>query len=486
MAGGEDEEEERAEGGLDGLLRLAALIGISDSSSSSCSNSCLGNSLLVSHFPNAGGRGLGAARDLKRGEMILKAPKSALLTTQSVLSDPKIASFMQLHPYLSPPQRLIVCLLTEVEKGRRSKWYPYLSQLPKYYTTLSNFTETEVKSFQVEYAIWAAEKAINKTKSEWKQSLPLLKQLNLKSKLLNFKSWIWASQTVSSRTLHITWDEAGCLCPIGDLFNYEAPDEFKEEESEIAPELQGSNCGAKFDEFDLSNQRLTDGGFEESCNSYCFYARKRYKKGEQVLLSYGTYTNLELLEHYGFLLTENPNEKAFIQLDPELCKITIWPKDSLYIQQNGTPSFCLLCLLRLWATPFSERKNYMKFIHNGSQLNVQNELHVLNYLAKRCYEILKEFPSTIKEDNYLISRIDEFVNDGVILNFEEFGANLSEFREIFEENGVGFEKGEMKIRVRRAVERLRLAVEWRLGFKRILFKCVCYCKERIDELSLQK
>jgi len=72
-----------------------------------------------------------------------------------------------------------------------------------------------------------------------------------------FKSWIWAFATVSSRTLHIEWDEAGCLCPVGDLFNYAAPDDTSFEEDDI-PEAE----------------RLTDGGYEDS-NAYCLYARKK-------------------------------------------------------------------------------------------------------------------------------------------------------------------------------------------------------------------
>ncbi|KAL5811923.1 hypothetical protein ACOSQ3_026873 [Xanthoceras sorbifolium] len=34
-----------------------------------------------------------------------------------------------------------------------------------------------------------------------------------------------SSAQVSSRTMHIAWDDAGCLCPGGDLFNYAAPGE---------------------------------------------------------------------------------------------------------------------------------------------------------------------------------------------------------------------------------------------------------------------
>jgi hypothetical protein len=47
------------------------------------------------------------------------------------------------------PQILIVCLLAEVGKGRNSVWYPYLSQLPSYYTILATFNDFEVEALQV-------------------------------------------------------------------------------------------------------------------------------------------------------------------------------------------------------------------------------------------------------------------------------------------------------------------------------------------------
>jgi hypothetical protein len=78
--------------------------------------------------------------------------------------------------------------------------------------------------------------------------------------------------------LHIPWDEAGCLCPVGDLFNYDAPghvDNFQSngDKNEMVDEEQ----------IDFNSQRLTDGGFEEDANAYCFYARTNYKKGDQVV-----------------------------------------------------------------------------------------------------------------------------------------------------------------------------------------------------------
>ncbi|KAF3335573.1 protein SET DOMAIN GROUP 40 isoform X2 [Carex littledalei] len=484
-------EEEKTMAGVKALLSWAALIGISDSHSrNSPLSSCLGHSLFVSDFPGAGGRGLGAARELRRGELVLRVPKVALLTTESVLLDPKISSLMERHKHLSPVQRLIVCLLVEVDKGRSSKWYTYLSQLPQDYTTLSNFTVTEIKSLQVDDAIWVAEKAAEKSKSDWNGSLSLLKELDIKPQLLKFKSWLWASQTVSSRTLHVPWDEAGCLCPVGDLFNYDAPDDsvlYENDEIEVA--LKSCSSKSTVEAVNTSTESLTDGGYEESSSSYCLYARRRYKQGEQVLLSYGTYTNLELLEHYGFLLPQNPNDKAFIKLDPDLYKITSWTNESLYIQPDGTPSFVLLCALRLWVTPISCRKSCMQLVISGSQISVQNEVQVLNWLAKRCYETLWNLPTTIKEDKILVTGIDKFQKGTAWMDFSDFGPVLQELKNFFEGHNLKFEESknlvldEMPIRVRKSLERWRLAVEWRLGYKDMIFKCFCYCKEKIDELS---
>ncbi|KAG4192255.1 hypothetical protein ERO13_A07G145950v2 [Gossypium hirsutum] len=49
---------------------------------------------------------------------------------------------------------------------------------------------------QVDYAIWAAQKAVTKAKYEWEQAFTLMKELKLKPPLLTFRAWIWATGTV--------------------------------------------------------------------------------------------------------------------------------------------------------------------------------------------------------------------------------------------------------------------------------------------------
>ncbi|KAL2247379.1 UNVERIFIED_CONTAM: Protein SET DOMAIN GROUP 40, partial [Sesamum indicum] len=97
---------EEDETNLQSFLRWAAALGISDSPISDCSAStCLGRTLSVSHFPEAGGRGLAAARRIRKGELILRVPKAALVTSDCLISnDEKLSAALGKYPSLSCTQ----------------------------------------------------------------------------------------------------------------------------------------------------------------------------------------------------------------------------------------------------------------------------------------------------------------------------------------------------------------------------------------------
>ena len=52
--------------------------------------------------------------------------------------------------------------------------------------------------------MWAAEKAIGKAKSEWKEATSLMNDLKIKNKLQSLRAWLWASGTVSMLTGYLT------------------------------------------------------------------------------------------------------------------------------------------------------------------------------------------------------------------------------------------------------------------------------------------
>lgn len=93
-------------------------------------------------------------RDLKRGEIILRVPKSALMTSESVImEDKKLCLAVNRHSSLSSVQILTVCLLYEVGKGKTSRWHPYLVHLPQSYDLLAMFGEFEKQALQVQFLL---------------------------------------------------------------------------------------------------------------------------------------------------------------------------------------------------------------------------------------------------------------------------------------------------------------------------------------------
>ncbi|KAL5721657.1 [histone H3]-lysine(4) N-trimethyltransferase [Ranunculus cassubicifolius] len=475
---------------LQTFLKWATDLGINDSplpkSDIQSSSSCLGQSLNISHFPEAGGRGLSAARNLRKNELILRVPKSALITSQTLISkDPNLETCISKCTHLSSTQVLSVCLLGEMSKGKKSWWYPYLMQIPRYYDVLAMFTEFETKALQVDDAIWVTERVVSKAKSDWEQAVPVMKELNFRAQLMSFKWWLWALATVSSRTMHVPWDDAGCLCPVGDFFNYDAPSDesFHSEEDEESRDLQSNTHGKKDAKGKVEiDDRLTDARYEESVDAYCFYARKNYRKGEQVLLSYGTYTNLELLEHYGFHLNTNPNEKAFIPLESGIYSDS-WPRDSLYLQWDGVPSFSLLSALRLWATPQNQRKSVSHLAYSGSQLSVKNEIVVMKWLVANCQSLLEKFPTSIEQDILLLDVVEKLLNCPSHMVEEMLLGYGDEIDALCEGNKLLIE---LSRKGRRSLERWRLAVQWRLRYKQILVDCMTHCNETIDVLSFER
>ncbi|GAA0146965.1 methyltransferase [Lithospermum erythrorhizon] len=153
-----------------------------------------------------------------------------------------------------------------------------------------------------------------------------------------------------------------------------------------------------------------------------------------VLLSYGTYTNLELLEHYGFLLNEYSNEKAFIVLEPDMYSLCSWPGDSLYICQNGKPSFALLSSLRLWATAPNQRRSSGHLACSGNLLSTDNEITVMKWLVKTCQGLLDALPTSVEQDE-LLGKLIKSAEDFPV-NFEEQSSFIVELLSSLETNGI--------------------------------------------------
>lgn len=198
---------------------------------------------------------------------------------------------------------------------------------------------------------------------------------------------------------------------------------------------------------------------------------------KQVLLSYGMYTNLELLEHYGFLLDDNPNDKAFIPLEPDMYKLCSWPKELLYIDEEGKPSFALLSAMRLWATPPNKRRSVGHLAYSGKQISVKNEIAVMGWIAKKCQDMFQNLRTSIEQDELLQSSIGKIEDIFLPMELEKLPSICSiELRAFLESheltNEEDFNNLHIPRKARRSISRWILAVQWRLSYKRKLLYCI--------------
>lgn len=236
-------------------------------------------------------------------------------------------------PPLTHHQILAIHLLLERHKGRESAWFPYLRELPSSYTVLAAWPRSARRELQAPYARRQAARAARAARRERRLAQPLLLEAlggggDTEDDLLSKSAWLWAHGTVLSRTMALGGggpednDHAGCLTPFGDLLNHApprgapwAPDpseeiaglEREDEEEEQEDEEEEEQTTAV-----IAGDGALDAKAEAAGESgaYVLHTRRAVPRGAEALLSYGRHTNLELLLLYGFLLPRNLDDRA--------------------------------------------------------------------------------------------------------------------------------------------------------------------------------
>ncbi|CAI5947073.1 unnamed protein product [Closterium sp. NIES-65] len=586
---------------------------------------CLGATLRVAHFSDGGGRGLAAVRAIEPGEVVLHVPRHAMLSCADVRACPAMAPLLPAFAHLSSHQLLVCYVLLQASQGARSPWHAYLRCLPRCYSLLSRFTPHHMAMLQVAEAVAEAQAAVAAVRGEWREARALLRAMAVPGKWLSWPAWSWGHCTVSSRTLYVPWDEAGALCPVADLLNYEplsptapaaaaasppAPPALPPspsplpaqpccshmpgdvdgstahtdastahtdastahtDDSTVGEAVSAGACDpecmrdaaalsdctsdmhrvalsgnhattapptcaritathhaamhatphaaalasdAGTDSCDLVTQayngvthacdraadacdRVTDGGYSEEAQAYHIFARRRFEAGEQVVICYGCYSNLHLLLHYGFLLPSNPHDCIPMHppCDPHQLGIPLPPPPPpcssaahttpppLCLQADGTPSFLLLALLRVWTTPYRLRRRVRHVALSGSAVSEEGEVAVQRWVGGECERLLAALPSTVQQDEALLSCLREgggSKGEGAQRTMEGAGVGGKGCARGAGSGteGVGIEDKEGGCDahgegVRTAAEeeeqqKAVLAVMWRVGYKRLL------------------
>ncbi len=236
-----------------------------------------------------------------------------------------------------------------------------------------------------------------------------------------------------------------------------------------------------------------------------------------MLLCYGTYTNLELLEHYGFLLLKNPNDKLLFRFSGlhELGPVSPGgphndPKN-LYIDFDGHPSFSLLSVLRLRAAPTTICKSHGHLALSGLQISPENDATVYRWLKVECEKLIASFPTSTDDDCLLLKLLEACTSFhqvvakalticnckeqervrrdsslcGTTSKEEKFSKELptnvlteiSKFEALvsLKSNKSRGSSSDPLAEEAIALEKWKLTVSWRLAQKRIIERCILHC-----------
>lgn len=222
---------------------------------------------ITAGFVAEGWRGIVASADIKQNSCILEVPEAILMSEKSALADAHLLRSLPGSP-ATGQTLLALHLLNEMAKGAASFWAPYLSTLPRSYTTAMCLSSAAVEALQVAYAQQAAAAAGERALQQWQQALPLLDALELPPKWRSKAAWLWASSTLSSRTMFLPNIVAGALTPFGDLHNYGAPP------PPVTPQLGRAAPGNAALDTQLDEGLWGDGNLDEAAHTYRIFARR--------------------------------------------------------------------------------------------------------------------------------------------------------------------------------------------------------------------
>ena len=185
------------------------------------------------------GRGLMTNKSLIHGDIVISVPENMLITLKTANESKigrQLSKLQTKHLDLSTKQMLCVFLLYEKYRGRNSFWYPYITTLPKSFTTPAYFSEEEIQllpcDLQSERCV-----QLRSVRESYKGLIACLEEqsADLDKNFINyvtFDEFMWAWFVVNTRSVYkavsmntfcknsIQQDDTYALAPVLDLLNH--------------------------------------------------------------------------------------------------------------------------------------------------------------------------------------------------------------------------------------------------------------------------
>lgn len=208
-----------------------------------------------------------------------------------------------------------------------------------------------------------------------------------------------------------------------------------------------------------------------------------------MLLCYGAYRNLELLEHYGFLLPDNSNDAVSIPLPSSLLPGAAWEqqrsrfhiaesemRSECYVKADGQPSFGLLSALRLRAASAVDRKRYGHLASAGMQISLEGDVRTYEWLESICEKLLTDLPTSLDCDlAQLHGNFWKPPKEQVFIGDPKQQGSIADSFNVDED----YERKADYVDAPTA-----LALHWRIGQKHVLARAKLYARSRSRDLEM--
>ncbi len=318
-----------------------------------------------------------ATEEIYDKDILIRIPFEALMTLDLARQSPLGKYFTpQLEKKLNSPHHSLLStfMLTEIDKGDKSKWKYYFDFLPVSYNNFPIFYgEKEISLLKGTQFL----ELINKKKREMKEDYDLLiKEIPGYDKY-DFNLFKKMREVISSRVFGVTikGKKNDIIAPYADMLNHKRP-------------------------------RQTHWNFDDSCNSFVIKGAANVKKGEEVFDSYGIKCNSRFLLNYGFTVENNENNEFKIILilnesSPYFKEKMAYlggknfaKKFSLVLNHSDNKIIQFFSFLRF----ILYNKPNFKDIDTTKPTSIQNEIVLFNKLKEIMNTYLSKYPTTLDYD----------------------------------------------------------------------------------------
>jgi len=350
---------------------------------------------LVMKYYTVDYRGVHAKKRLEKDELILEVPLPLIMTTE-VAKESDIGQKIQQSgcQLYSDHSWLAACLLQE-KYNPKSKWKPYIDILPVHYRNVPIFfDEEDLKMLKGSFTLKMITDRKEELKAEYDNIVKFVPEFG-KYHHLDFS---WARVAVITRVFgfEVRGRKTEGLVAMADMLNHKRPNE-------------------------------TSWTFDDSRNAFTITTTKRLLKSAQIFDSYGRKCNSRFFVNYGFALDFNEDNQVALFFTLPVDDPAAQIKHKL-LGGNRTRRFqiafehkerctkkCMSWLRIAQATVDELPISKMPDITKIDPISHQNELRVMQALKKAAMDILKQFDTSLEEDNKLLA--DPGENKKLTLNF---------------------------------------------------------------------